>query len=136
MIIYYIHHRGKHKTSLCPFGASIRWPVELQLKALWYQQSPLVVAAIKETNFFPQALDLQEAGGHLLGYQVSYEPVKRQTLVPKSIHNVTEPNACLVVEEGYCIVTVGAYNMAGVGPAAHLSINTNTQNSKWPSLRV
>ncbi|XP_076007042.1 interleukin-6 receptor subunit beta [Genypterus blacodes] len=80
-----------------------------------------------------KALDLHEAGGQLIGYQVSYEPVKTQKL-RKEIHNVTEPELSLVVEEGRCMVTVNAHNMAGLGPATYLSINTHTENT-LPSVK-
>ncbi|XP_076586604.1 interleukin-6 receptor subunit beta [Chaetodon auriga] len=79
-------------------------------------------------------LDLLDAGGHILGYQVSYEPVKKRLLQGPLILNVTEVTALLVVEEGNCSVTVTAFNMAGYGPAAHLSIDIQRQNA-LPSVR-
>ncbi|XP_041793945.1 interleukin-6 receptor subunit beta isoform X2 [Chelmon rostratus] len=79
-------------------------------------------------------LDLSKARGRVLGYQVSYEPVKKQELHGSLIRNVTEVTALLVVEEGNCSVTVTAFNMAGYGPAAHLSINIERQNA-LPSVR-
>ncbi|KAF7658261.1 hypothetical protein LDENG_00015340 [Lucifuga dentata] len=81
-----------------------------------------------------KALDLHEAGGRVLGYQVSYEPMKKQRQELRLVQNVTEPTALLEVEDGYCSVTVKAFNMAGYGPAAHLSIDTNTQNT-LPSVK-
>ncbi|XP_033475902.2 interleukin-6 receptor subunit beta isoform X1 [Epinephelus lanceolatus] len=74
-------------------------------------------------------LHLRDAGSHILGYQVSYEPVKRQPLQDRFIQNVTEVMAVLVVEEGDYSVTVTAFNMAGYGPAAHLRIDTQRQHT-------
>ncbi|XP_078107633.1 interleukin-6 receptor subunit beta [Sander vitreus] len=79
-------------------------------------------------------LDLRDAGGRILGYQVSYKPVKKQQLQDRITKNVTDVTALLVVEEGNCSVTVTAFNTAGCGPAAHLSIDTQTQNT-LPSVR-
>ncbi|TDH13180.1 hypothetical protein EPR50_G00055450 [Perca flavescens] len=79
-------------------------------------------------------LDLRDAGGRILGYQVSYKPVKKQQLQDRIIQNVTDVTALLVVEEGNCSVTVTAFNTAGCGPAAHLRIDTQTQNT-LPSVR-
>uniref|UniRef100_UPI0037E8CEBF interleukin-6 receptor subunit beta isoform X2 n=1 Tax=Semicossyphus pulcher TaxID=241346 RepID=UPI0037E8CEBF len=79
-------------------------------------------------------LDLREAGGRILGYQVSYEPVKKKQLRDRLIQNVTEVTALLVVEAGNCNVTVTAFNMAGYGPAARVSIDTGRQ-STVPSIR-
>ncbi|XP_032371256.1 interleukin-6 receptor subunit beta isoform X2 [Etheostoma spectabile] len=79
-------------------------------------------------------LDLRDAGGRILGYQVSYEPVKKQQLQDRIILNVTDVTALLVVEEGNCSVTVTAFNTAGCGPAAHLSIDPQTRNT-LPSVR-
>ncbi|XP_044051841.1 interleukin-6 receptor subunit beta isoform X2 [Siniperca chuatsi] len=79
-------------------------------------------------------LDLCDAGGRILGYQVSYTPVKKQQLQDRLIRNVTEVMALLVVEEGNCSVTVTAFNKAGNGPAARLSIDTLRQNT-LPSVR-
>ncbi|XP_058493105.1 interleukin-6 receptor subunit beta [Solea solea] len=67
-------------------------------------------------------LNFHEAGGRVLGYQVTYEPMKK-------ILNVTEVMALLVVEEGDCTVTVKAFNAAGYGPVAHLSVSTQRQKS-------
>ncbi|XP_035852887.1 interleukin-6 receptor subunit beta isoform X2 [Sander lucioperca] len=79
-------------------------------------------------------LDLRDGGGRILGYQVSYKPVKKQQLQDRITKNVTDVTALLVVEEGNCSVTVTACNTAGCGPAAHLSIDTQTQNT-LPSVR-
>ncbi|XP_051278637.1 interleukin-6 receptor subunit beta isoform X1 [Dicentrarchus labrax] len=79
-------------------------------------------------------LELHDAGGHILGYQVSYEPAKKQQLQDRLIQNVTELTALLLVEEGNFSITVTAFNMAGYGPAAHLSIDTQRQNT-LPSVR-
>ncbi|XP_071339984.1 interleukin-6 receptor subunit beta isoform X2 [Trachinotus anak] len=76
-----------------------------------------------------KGLDLYEAGGHILGYQVSYELVKKQGLQHRLIRNVTDVMEDLVVEEGNCTVTVTAFNTAGFGPAAQLSIDTQRQNN-------
>ncbi|XP_029367402.1 interleukin-6 receptor subunit beta isoform X2 [Echeneis naucrates] len=73
-----------------------------------------------------KGLDLQEAGGRVLGYQVTYEPKEGQRLQDRLARNVTEPTAHLVVGEGNYNVTVAAFNTAGYGPAAELSINTQT----------
>ncbi|XP_019131673.2 interleukin-6 receptor subunit beta isoform X2 [Larimichthys crocea] len=78
-------------------------------------------------------LDLY-AGDHILGYQVSYEPAKKQRPWDGIIQNVTEVTALLVVGEENCTVTVRAFNTAGYGPAAHLSIDTQRQNT-LPSVR-
>ena len=78
-----------------------------------------------------QDLDLSKVGGHILGYQVSYRPVKKQRLQDRLIQNVTEATALLVVDGRNCSVTVAAFNMAGYGPAAHLSIDVQRQSSEW-----
>nr|XP_046241778.1 interleukin-31 receptor subunit alpha isoform X2 [Scatophagus argus] len=79
--------------------------------------------------------DLLVPGGHILGYQVSYKPVmKKQQLQGSLIQNVTEGTALLVVQEGNCSVTVRAFNMAGYGPATHLSIDTQ-RHITLPSVR-
>ncbi|XP_054466393.1 interleukin-6 receptor subunit beta [Anoplopoma fimbria] len=81
--------------------------------------------------------DICDAGGRILGYQVSYEQVKKkeeEQLQHRFIQNVTEVTALLVVEEGNCSVTVAAFNAAGYGPAAHLSIDPQRQNT-LPSVR-
>lgn len=65
---------------------------------------------------------------------MSYKPVKKkkeEELQETQIKNVTEGTALLVVEEGSCMVTVTAFNTAGYGPAAHLSIDVQRQNSEW-----
>ncbi|XP_065808167.1 interleukin-6 receptor subunit beta isoform X3 [Labrus bergylta] len=74
-------------------------------------------------------LDLLEAGGRILGYQVSYEPMRKQPLQDIFIQNVTEAIALMSVEAGNCSVTVTAFNNAGYGPAAHLSIDTQKQKT-------
>ncbi|XP_023250752.1 interleukin-6 receptor subunit beta-like [Seriola lalandi dorsalis] len=74
-----------------------------------------------------KGLDLHEAGGRILGYQVSYEPVTRRHLQDRLIRNVTGVMDTLVVEEGNYSVTVTAFNKAGYGPAANLSIDTHRQ---------
>ncbi|XP_070689457.1 interleukin-6 receptor subunit beta [Pempheris klunzingeri] len=82
-------------------------------------------------------------GGRILGYQVSYEPVKKKQQqeeeeeeeeMGRLIQNVTEGTALLVVEEGNCTVTVAAFNTAGFGPAAHLSVDTQ-RHGALPSVR-
>ncbi|XP_038559756.1 interleukin-6 receptor subunit beta isoform X2 [Micropterus salmoides] len=79
-------------------------------------------------------LDLRDAGGHILGYQVSYKPEKKQQLQDRLLQNVTEVMALLVVKEGNYSVKVSAFNMAGYGPAARLSIDTLRLNT-LPSVR-
>ncbi|KAG7232418.1 hypothetical protein INR49_008881 [Caranx melampygus] len=66
-----------------------------------------------------------ETRGRVLGYQVSHEPAVRQCLQDRMILNATEVTAPLVVEEGNCSVTVTAFNTAGAGPAAQLSVDTH-----------
>ncbi|TMS03724.1 hypothetical protein E3U43_000613 [Larimichthys crocea] len=85
--------------------------------------------AHKEKSY--SQLDLY-AGDHILGYQVSYEPAKKQRPWDGIIQNVTEVTALLVVGEENCTVTVRAFNTAGYGPAAHLSIDTQRQNNVDP----
>ncbi|XP_073322228.1 interleukin-6 receptor subunit beta [Pagrus major] len=79
-------------------------------------------------------LENRNTGDHILGYQVSYKPVKKQQPQDSFIQNVTGVTALLAVEEGNCSVTVTALNTAGYGPAAHLSIDTQRQNA-LPSVR-
>ncbi|XP_047447968.1 uncharacterized protein LOC125012211 isoform X2 [Mugil cephalus] len=67
----------------------------------------------------------REAGCPVLGYQVSKEP-------GGFLRNVTESKATLVAEEGTCSVAVKAFNMAGYGPAAHLRIDPQHQNTVRP----
>ncbi|XP_029294751.1 interleukin-6 receptor subunit beta [Cottoperca gobio] len=77
-------------------------------------------------------LNLCDAGGRILGYQVSYKPVKNPQVQDRLIQNVTEVTAHLVVPPGNLSVTVTAFNMAGYGPAAHLSIDTQRQHTLLP----
>ncbi|GLD73037.1 interleukin-6 receptor subunit beta-like isoform X1 [Lates japonicus] len=78
--------------------------------------------------------DLREAGGRGLGYQVSCRPARRQRLHDTLIQNITGVMAPLEVKEGNYSVTVRAFNSAGFGPAAQLSIDTQRQNN-LPSVR-
>ncbi|KAK2838126.1 hypothetical protein Q5P01_015338 [Channa striata] len=73
-----------------------------------------------------KALDPRDAGGRVLGYQVSYRPVKTQQLWDSV--NTTEASASLEVKGGAWNVTVRAFNTAGYGPAATLCIDTQSQN--------
>ncbi|XP_040012090.1 interleukin-6 receptor subunit beta isoform X2 [Xiphias gladius] len=79
-----------------------------------------------------KGLDLHEAGGIILGYQVSYEPVREQHLRHRFTQNVTGWRMILNVEEGTWIVTVAAFNRAGYGPAANLSIDTQRRSYPPP----
>ncbi|XP_034546895.1 interleukin-6 receptor subunit beta [Notolabrus celidotus] len=79
-------------------------------------------------------LDLLDAGSRILGYQVSYEPERNQNLQDRVTQNVTEGTALLVVEAGNCSVSVRAFNTAGYGPAARLSIDTQRRET-LPSVR-
>ncbi|CAK6976184.1 interleukin-6 receptor subunit beta [Scomber scombrus] len=79
-------------------------------------------------------LDRHEAGGRILGYQVSYEQVKTPPVQNRRIQNMTGVTAPLVVDDGNYSVTVTAFNEAGYGPAAHLSIDTRRQRTV-PSVR-
>ncbi|XP_029915578.1 interleukin-6 receptor subunit beta [Myripristis murdjan] len=84
-----------------------------------------------------KALDLLEAGGRVLGYQLSYAPTKKkqQLLQQQStILNTTELTALLVVKERYYSVNITAFNTAGLGPATQLSVDTHTQHT-LPSVR-
>ncbi|KAM7415561.1 hypothetical protein PAMA_017867 [Pampus argenteus] len=119
------------------------WSSEVTARTLERAPStpPVVYYRVEETDSEPpllhliwKDLDLYEAGGRILGYQVSYEPEERQPPRNRRIQNITEVTALLVVEEGNCSVTVTAFNSAGYGPAAHLSIDTRRQ-STLPSLR-
>lgn len=86
-----------------------------------------------------QELDLRDAGGRILGYQVSYELAKKKKkkkMQHGCIKNVTEVTALLVVEEGNCSVTVAAYNAAGYGPAARLSIDPQRRTSEWHAVVI
>uniref|UniRef100_A0A7N8Y6N9 Interleukin-6 receptor subunit beta-like n=1 Tax=Mastacembelus armatus TaxID=205130 RepID=A0A7N8Y6N9_9TELE len=76
--------------------------------------------------------DPHDAGGRILGYQVSYRPQRKQQLQDMSVQNVTEETAPLMVEEGNWSVTVAAFNTAGYGPRALLSIDTHSQTSLPP----
>ncbi|XP_074495632.1 interleukin-6 receptor subunit beta [Sebastes fasciatus] len=77
-------------------------------------------------------LDLRVAGGRIFGYQLSYEPVKK--LQDRFIQNFTEVTALLVVAvaEGNFSITVAAFNTAGYGPAARLSVDTQRPNALPP----
>lgn len=90
-----------------------------------------VIVLFVNTSSSPQALDPVDAGGRILGYQVSYRPVTEQQLQDRFIQNVTEGVVALEVEEGNWSVTVTAFNMAGYGPSANLSIDTQRRNCKW-----
>nr|XP_020450791.1 interleukin-6 receptor subunit beta-like isoform X2 [Monopterus albus] len=81
-----------------------------------------------------KAPDLHGTGGRILGYQVSYKPVKNQQPQDTSIQNITEVMAPLVVEEGNWSVTVTGFNTAGYGPPAHLNVDTQ-RHSPLPSVR-
>ncbi|XP_067378607.1 uncharacterized protein [Channa argus] len=75
-----------------------------------------------------KTLDSGDAKGRVLGYQVSYRPVKEQQLQDEFILYVTEVSASLEVKGGEWNVTVRAFNMAGYGPAAQLTIDTQRRN--------
>ncbi|XP_068559635.1 interleukin-6 receptor subunit beta [Cebidichthys violaceus] len=82
-------------------------------------------------------LNLRDAGGPILGYQVSYEPSKNKKKKKQQQQlqqNATEVTALLEVEEGNCSVTVAAFNAAGYGPAAHLSIDPQRRTA-LPSVK-
>ncbi|XP_074525722.1 uncharacterized protein LOC141789999 [Halichoeres trimaculatus] len=79
-------------------------------------------------------LDLLEAGGRVLGYQVVYEPERTQSLQDGLTQTVSEGRALLVVEAGNCSVSVRAFNGAGFGPAARLSIDTRRRDAP-PAVR-
>ncbi|XP_078141249.1 interleukin-6 receptor subunit beta [Centroberyx gerrardi] len=81
-----------------------------------------------------KALDLHEAGGRILGYRVSYGPTKKRRPQQSVIRDVTELTAPLVAEERYWSVSVSAFNTAGRGPAAQLSVDTHTRHL-LPSVR-
>lgn len=72
----------------------------------------------------PQALDPRDAGGRVLGYQVSYGRVREGRQRDRRVVNVTEEASALEVGEGTWSVSVAAFNTAGVGPAASLSLDT------------
>uniref|UniRef100_A0A3P8TV24 Fibronectin type-III domain-containing protein n=1 Tax=Amphiprion percula TaxID=161767 RepID=A0A3P8TV24_AMPPE len=69
-----------------------------------------------------KAPDPGDAGGRILGYQVSCDG---------SVQNVTRATALLVVEEGNC--SVAAFNTAGRSPAAHLKVEQ--RRGDLPSVR-
>ncbi|XP_035798723.1 interleukin-6 receptor subunit beta isoform X2 [Amphiprion ocellaris] len=69
-----------------------------------------------------KAPDPGDAGGRILGYQVSCDG---------SVQNVTGAMALLVVEEGNC--SVAAFNTAGRSPAAHLKVEQ--RRGDLPSVR-
>ncbi|XP_029018285.1 interleukin-6 receptor subunit beta isoform X2 [Betta splendens] len=71
-----------------------------------------------------KALDPHDAGGHILGYQVSYRRVMGQQLQDRSVVNVTDEICVLTVDEGTWRVSVAAFNTAGVGPSVNLSVDT------------
>uniref|UniRef100_A0A3Q1H7P1 Interleukin-6 receptor subunit beta-like n=1 Tax=Acanthochromis polyacanthus TaxID=80966 RepID=A0A3Q1H7P1_9TELE len=68
------------------------------------------------------APDPGDAGGRILGYQVSCDG---------SVQNVTGAMALLVVEEGNC--SVAAFNTAGRSPATHLKVDR--RRGDLPSIR-
>ncbi|XP_041642778.1 interleukin-6 receptor subunit beta [Cheilinus undulatus] len=76
-------------------------------------------------------LPLLDAGGRILGYQVSYGPMRTQDRLIKNVRDVT---AVLEVNAGNYSVSVRAFNMAGYGPAANISIDTQRQTTV-PSVR-
>lgn len=81
---------------------------------------------------FPQALDPRDSGGRILGYQVTGSRYGSVTEPPppqqdRFIQNVTEEVAVVVVQEGKWSVSVRAFGALGYGPAAHLSIDTQTR---------
>ncbi|XP_051807209.1 interleukin-6 receptor subunit beta [Acanthochromis polyacanthus] len=69
-----------------------------------------------------KAPDPGDAGGRILGYQVSCDG---------SVQNVTGAMALLVVEEGNC--SVAAFNTAGRSPATHLKVDR--RRGDLPSIR-
>ncbi|KAM3610986.1 uncharacterized protein V6R79_011809 [Siganus canaliculatus] len=101
-------------------------------------RSPDVCYRVEQTNssrtlllhLFWKDTDLSAAGGHVTGYQVSYEPATKLPL----ILNYTGRTALLEVEKGNYTVTVRAFNTAGYGPAARVSFDTQRHNT-LPSVR-
>lgn len=61
---------------------------------------------------------------------MTYEVMKTPPAQNQLVQNFTGVTALLVVDNGNYSVTVAAFNGAGYGPAAHLSINTRRQNSE------
>nr|XP_043882084.1 interleukin-6 receptor subunit beta isoform X2 [Solea senegalensis] len=115
----------------CRGGTWSDWSRDINVRTLERvpSTSPQVCYRVEKTHsgsvllhLMWKDLNFYEAGGRVLGYQVTYEPMKK-------ILNVTEVMALLVVEEGDCTVTVKAFNAAGYGPVAHLSVNTQRQKS-------
>ncbi|CAB1320220.1 unnamed protein product, partial [Coregonus sp. 'balchen'] len=68
-----------------------------------------------------KALDVHDAHGRILGYQVSYTQTKHPSLSVTT--NTTDLKVVLVVSEEELEVTVMAYNSAGGSPYSHLKID-------------
>uniref|UniRef100_A0A674BPQ8 Interleukin-6 receptor subunit beta-like n=1 Tax=Salmo trutta TaxID=8032 RepID=A0A674BPQ8_SALTR len=79
-----------------------------------------------------KALDVYDAHGHILGYQVSYTQTKHPSLSVTT--NTTDLKVVLVVTEDEFEVTVMAYNSAGGSPYSHLKIDLSLHQT-LPSVR-
>ncbi|XP_021462441.2 interleukin-6 receptor subunit beta [Oncorhynchus mykiss] len=79
-----------------------------------------------------KALDVYDAHGHILGYQVSYTQTKHPFLSVTT--NTTDLKVVLVVTEDELEVTVMAYNSAGGSPYSHLKIDLSLHQT-LPSVR-
>ncbi|XP_029999354.1 interleukin-6 receptor subunit beta [Sphaeramia orbicularis] len=75
-----------------------------------------------------EGLDVHDVGGRLLGYEVTLQTRVRR------VHNATELTLPLVAADGNCSVTVRAFNGAGPGPAASISVDANAHDV-CPSVR-
>ncbi|KAM6965436.1 interleukin-6 receptor subunit beta [Aplochiton taeniatus] len=71
-----------------------------------------------------EALPNPDAGGRILGYEVSYTPVHMQLQASQGVTtNTSELTILLIVEEVELMVSVRAYNGAGHGPASIIRVD-------------
>lgn len=78
-----------------------------------------------------EPLPTPDAGGRILGYEVSYTPMHKHLQASQGVTtNTTELTALLIVEEVELMVSVRAYNAAGQGPASILRIDPKLNHSE------
>lgn len=73
-------------------------------------------------------MELKEARGIILGYEVNYTPTKHPGL-KRTIHTKDQKAILDVTAEDYD-VTVTAYNSAGQSPSTYLRVNAGVSHSE------
>jgi len=84
----------------------------------------------------PQELDIRQAGGRILGYQVRsicYSSTRERQPARATVVNVTGLTALLEVKGEYCGLTVAAFNSLGFGPLRTVNTEPHQRESSPPS---